>query len=260
MLSCVRRSEQVNEMQGRFRPTLIPSAIVAILLPVFLYLGYWQLQRAEEKRELQAEYDTRATGAVVRVEPRQQRAEQLQFYRIIAQGYYETEYQILIDNRVHQGRVGYHVITPLKLRDGNVRLLVNRGWVPLGEDRDHPPVADTPRGLQEITGVAMVPSEKIFMLAKPEPLDRGWQLVWQHMDIERYAAAVPFPVQPVVMLLDPEHQASGFTRDWSRLDTGIAVHQGYAFQWFMLAGALIVIYFFMSLRGARASDREKDKS
>lgn len=243
----------------QFRPGLVPSLAVAVLLPLFLYLGYWQLQRAEEKRELQAEYDARATGPTIKVEARVQRPEELQFYRVIARGYYETGYQVLIDNRVHQGQAGYEVITPLRLPDSDVRLLVNRGWVPLGEDRGHLPAVDPPRGLQEIAGIATVPAEKPFMLAKPEPLDRGWQLVWQHLDMARYRAAAPFAVQPVVVLLDPESPAGGFARDWSRLDAGIAVHKGYAFQWFMLAGALVAIYLFMSLRGTRA-DRQEEKS
>ncbi len=243
----------------RFRPGLAPTLAVVLLLPFFLYLGYWQLQRAEEKRQLQAEYDTRADGPAVRVERNVQRPEDLQFYRVLARGFYETDYQILIDNRVHQGQVGYEVITPLKFPDSDVRLLVNRGWVPLGEDRGHLPAIDPPGGLQEITGVATVPSEKYFALAEPEPLDRGWQRVWQNLDMARYAAAVPFPVQPVVVLLDPQSPAGGFTRDWSRLDAGIAVHQGYAFQWFMLAAALATIYLFMSLRRRGADKQEEDK-
>jgi surfeit locus 1 family protein len=240
----------------RFRPRLAPSLTVAILLPLFLYLAYWQLQRADEKRVLQAEYDARAVGAVVMVEGRLQRPEALQFYHVVAKGHYETDHQILIDNRVHQGRAGYHVITPLRLQDSDVRLLVNRGWIPLGEDRGHLPAIATSKDLQKIMGVATVPAEKYFTLGQPEPLDRGWRSVWQNMDLAQYTAAVPFPVQPVVVLLDPESDAGGFTRDWSRLDTGIAVHQGYAFQWFMLAAALFAVYLFMSLRGSGADQRE----
>jgi surfeit locus 1 family protein len=105
----------------QFRPALVPSLTVAVLLPLFLYLGYWQLQRAEEKRELQSEYDARATGPTVKVETRVQRPEELQFYRVIARGYYETGYQVLVDNRVHQGQAGYEVITPLRLPDSDVR-------------------------------------------------------------------------------------------------------------------------------------------
>ncbi|HEY5682146.1 MAG TPA: SURF1 family protein [Sulfuricaulis sp.] len=229
----------------QFRPKFIPSIVVAALLPLFLYLGYWQLQRAEEKRILQAEYDSRASGPAVQVERRLQRPEDLQFYRVVAKGHYETEFQILIDNRVHQGRAGYHVITPLKLPDSEVRLLVNRGWIAVGVDRNQRPEFETPGGLQQITGVATVPSEKYFTLAQPEP---GWRRVWQNMDMARYAALVPFPVQPVVVLLDPDSTAGGFTRDWSRLDAGISVHQGYAFQWFMLAAALSTIYLFLGRR------------
>ena len=244
----------------RFRPRLAPSLAAAVLLPLFLYLGYWQIQRADEKRVLQAEYDARANGPAVQVEPRLQRPEELQFYRVVAKGYYETGHQVLIDNRIHQGLAGYDVITPLRLQHSDIRLLVNRGWIPLGEERSHLPAFETPKGLQEITGVATVPSEKYFMLARPPSLDHGWKIVWEHMDMERYAAAVPFPVQPVVVLLDPKSPAGGFTRDWARLDAGIAIHKGYAFQWFMLAATLIAIYLFMGLRGSGADRQEEDKS
>lgn len=232
----------------RFRIALIPSLIAAILLPLFLYLGYWQLQRAEEKRVLQAQYDARANGPLVQVEGREQPTTALQFYRVVARGYYEPEYQILIDNRVHQGQAGYEVVTPLHLQNSEVRLLINRGWIPLGEDREHLPVVPTPKGLQEVTGVATVPAEKFFTLLAPKALNPSWQTVWQNLELARYRQAVSFPIQPVVVLLDPENPAGGFIRVWNRLDTGIAVHQGYAFQWFMLAAALIAIYLFMSLR------------
>ena len=240
----------------RFRPGLVPSIAVALLLPLFLYMGYWQLQRAEEKRALQAEYDTRANGPAVQVERQVQGVEALRFYRVVATGRYETDRQILIDNRVHQGRVGYHVITPLRLENSEVRLLVNRGWVAIGEGRERLPAVDAPAGLQQVSGVATVPAEKYFTLREPDPLDRGWQHVWQNMDMARYGAAVPFPVQPVVVLLDPTSGAGGFTREWSRLDAGISVHQGYAFQWFMLAAGLAAIYLFMSLR-RRGVDQEQ---
>ncbi|MHB8535211.1 MAG: SURF1 family protein [Sulfuricaulis sp.] len=244
----------------RFRPAPVPSLAAAVLLPLLLYLGYWQLQRADEKRVLQAEYDARAAGPAVQVEPRLQSPGELQFYRVVAKGFYQTDHQVLIDNRVHQGLAGYDVVTPLRLQDSDIRLLVNRGWIPQGQDRRHLPDYKTPKGLQEITGVATVPSEKYFMLAGHRPLDRGWHVVWQHMDLERYAAAVPFPVQPVVVLLDPKSPAGGFTRDWMRLDAGIAIHQGYAFQWFMLAATLVGIYLYMSLRGSDADNQEEDPS
>jgi surfeit locus 1 family protein len=147
------------------------------------------------------------------------------------------------------------VITPLRIRGSDVRVLVNRGWVPLGQSRELLPQAPAPDGLEKVTGVATVPRDKVFTLGRPEPLAAPWTPLWQHMDMKRYAEAVPFALQPVVVLLDPDSAAGGFERQWLRLDAGIAVHQGYAFQWFMLAVALLVIYAVIGVRAARARGR-----
>jgi surfeit locus 1 family protein len=230
----------------------LPTAAVWLLVPVFLLLGLWQLQRADEKRHLQDEYDARSHGPAVRVEPRVQAGEDLRFYRVEAAGRYDPDHQFLLDNRVHHGRVGYHVITPLKIGDSEVRVLVNRGWIALGESRDAPPAIDTPRGPVTLTGVATVPSEKGYRPYAAPAAGGKWEPVWPYLDMKRYAQAVPFPVQPIVILLDPANP-TGFTREWSRLDAGIAVHQGYAFQWFALAVALIGLYLLVRRR-ARSSD------
>jgi surfeit locus 1 family protein len=243
-------------MSRYFRPSLTATVVSAVLLPLLLYLGHWQLQRAAQKRALQAQYDARAKTPAVQVEPRLQPVEALQFYRVVAKGHYETDYQILLDNRVHHGQAGYEVITPLHLSGSEVRLLVNRGWIPLGTDRAHLPAVETPTGEVEITGVATVPAENVFTLGSPEPIGGRWQTVWQNLDMQRYRAAVPFPVQPVVVLLDPKSPAGGFTREWARLDAGIAVHESYAFQWFTMAAALVVIYLLMGRRRAREAPPE----
>jgi surfeit locus 1 family protein len=231
----------------------LPLAAVWLLVPVFVLLGIWQLQRADEKRRLQEEYDARGNGPVVRVEPRMQAGEDLRFYRVEATGRYEPEHQFLLDNRVYHGRAGYHVITPLKIGDSELRVLVNRGWIALGESRDKLPSIDTPREPVTVTGVATVPSEKGFRPTAALMWPGHWETVWPYLDMKRYAQTVPYPVQPVVILLDPEHP-TGFTREWSRLDAGIAVHQGYAFQWFALAVALVGLTLLLRRR-ARGAGR-----
>ncbi len=237
-------------MTTRSRPMWLPATVLAALVPVFVGLGVWQLQRAEEKKLLQQEYDQRANETPRRIGGQWQRMEELRFRHVVARGEYDPNYQILVDNRVHRGMAGYHVVTPLKLEGGETRVLVNRGWVELGASREQLPPIDTPRGIQEISGVATVPAEKVFTLGAPEPPDRGWQPVLLHLDMQRYAASVPFSVQPVVVLLDA-NVAGGFTREWSRLDAGIAVHRGYAVQWFALAGLAAVIFVLMWRRTRR---------
>jgi surfeit locus 1 family protein len=238
----------MGKLHYRFRPALVPTLVTLLLLPSFIALGFWQLRRADEKRALQAEYDLRSNGAPVTIGPRLEDREDLRFYRVVATGYYEADHQILLDNRVQNGQVGYYVITPLRVVGGDVRLLVNRGWVPIGFDRAHLPEVAPPSGVQRVTGVATVPAERRFQLGTPPPIGRRWPTVWEYMDMARYAHAAPFPIQPVVVLLDPASAAGGYEREWARLDAGIAMHKGYAFQWFSFAVVLLTIYLFVNLK------------
>ncbi len=227
-----------------------PILAVLALLPLFVALGFWQLDRADQKRRLQDEYDARTRDAVVRVEPRVQAVEALRYYRVEARGEYEPARQIFLDNRVHQGQVGYHVLTPLKITGGETRVLVNRGFVPVGESREHLPTIATPDGTVRVTGIAMAPSDKGFRLG-PLP-DGRFQALWPYLDMARIGESLGVPLQPVVILLDPASDTGGFVREWNRLDAGIAVHQGYAIQWFGLAVALLALVLLV---GRRRSQR-----
>lgn len=235
---------------GRFQwqAGLWPTLATAILIPLLVGLGFWQLDRAAQKQRLQAEYDRGQESAPIRLRPVLENAESLRFHRVSARGHYEPQYQILIDNRVHQGQAGYHVLTPLRIEDGNVRVLVNRGWVTIGADRSQLPRIETPDTAVDVEGIASLPQTGGFHLGSARPPGNDWQPLWQYLDLSEYAQQVPFPLQPVVILLDPHSKAGGFARHWARLDTGIATHHGYAFTWFSLAVALAAIYILVNTR------------
>ena len=227
---------------------LVPVLAAVVLIPAFVGLGYWQLQRAEEKRGLQAEYDRRAAEPPLALQRPPWTAESLQFRRVTATGHYRPEFQVLLDNRVHGGVAGYHVITPLQLNDSGYYVLVNRGWLPLGSDRRRPPAIDTPSTTVTVAGVATVPHATGFRLAAREEPDPS---VWQQLDLDRFGQRLGTPPAPVVVLLDPAADAGGFVREWKRLDAGIAVHQGYAFQWFALAAASLVLFAALVRRAVK---------
>lgn len=228
-------------------PGLWPTAATAVMLPALLALGVWQLHRADYKRHLQAEYDQYQNEPAAPIASEMRGVDTLRFHRLRARGRYEADRQILIDNRIHQGQPGYEVITPLHIDGGPVRILVNRGWVAAGPDRQPPPL-DTPGEAVEVTGVAMVPASPGLVLGDVHPPGPNWPVTWQYLDLGDYAHRVTFPVLPVVLLLDPDSPSGGFVRQWARLDTGIHTHQGYALTWFSLAAALAVIYLLANVR------------
>lgn len=225
-----------------FRPRLWPTLATLALLPLLIGLGQWQLQRAATKAALQAELEARAAQAPLTMPTTPATAEALRFHRIIARGVFEPERQILLDNQVDQGVAGYHVLTPLHLAHSDLRLLVDRGWVPAGADRQRLPSVPTPGGEVRLEGLGVVPSPRYFALA-PEQRDSR---VWQNLDLGRYRERMGMALQPVLLQLDPQSPA-GFRRDWPRPDLGRERHLAYAWQWFGLAVTLAVIWVATNL-------------
>ena len=44
-------------------------------------------------------------------------------------------------------------------------------------------------------------------LSQTENPDKSWQKIWQNLNLQRYSKAVPFPVQPMVLELEPASTA-----------------------------------------------------
>ncbi len=82
-------------------------------------LGLWQLQRAQEKQMLVDYYEDRMNAKRVQVSQTRMGPD-MEYFPAQVKGQFEAPYQILLDNRVHEGRVGYDVLTPFRIQ--NVRI------------------------------------------------------------------------------------------------------------------------------------------
>ena len=71
--------------------------------------------------------------------------------------------------------------------------------------------------------------------------------VWQNLTLERYRAAMPIAIQPVVIQQEND-LGDGLMREWDAPDLGIEKHYGYAFQWFALAAAILIFYLAIHVR------------
>ena len=174
-------------------------------------------------------------------------AQSIRYRQVVARGRYEPAQQILIDNRVHREQAGYHVITPLRIEGSEMRVLVNRGWVPALAEHSQTPQIATPDSMVEVSGMAIVPGTRYFTLGA-KSAGGGWQKVWQNLDLPRYSKAVQFSVQPVIIQLSPESTAGGFAREWPRPDERIERHVGYALQWWGFALATVLIWLVVNFR------------
>ena len=231
-----------------------------VCIPLFIHFGLWQYHKAQQKISIQSAYNQAKVGDALDFPTKLASKDDdvfddWKYKKVSVTGTYETKYQFLLDNQIEGDRVGYHVITPLKI-EGSMRddgsslyVLINRGWI-LGKDTHTDlPAFSTPTGQITLTGQVWVPSKKIFTLEDKATSANGhapWQAVWQHMDMAKYRATVPFSVSAVAIRLDSTSEAGGFVRNWQVPAERIATNIGYAYQWFGFALAALLIFIYMS--------------
>src|SRR5215470_15799417 len=123
-------------MQPRFPPRALAALAMVGAVAFFVAAGGWQGRRMHEKEALREQFDAAAAQAPVELSTLSADTDwgALRYRNVVASGAYDERRQILIDNRVHNGRPGYYVVTPVVLADGRA-VLVNRGWTPLGASR-----------------------------------------------------------------------------------------------------------------------------
>lgn len=179
-------------------------------------LGNWQSRRAEEKRVV--------------------------LPRATVQGEFLPRYTVYLDNKLNHGRLGYEVITPLRLKSG-ASVLVNRGWIAAGKTREALPEVRTPAGEVRIEGIALDSLPRVLGMQK----DAG--KLRQTLDIERFASETGLRLEPRVI---EQHSdlPDGLARDWPPHDRGIEKHQAYALQWYSLAALAVVLFIVLSFRKA----------
>lgn len=237
----------MNKRHGaRFmlRPAWLVAAAAGCAL--FVVLGNWQSRRAEEKLAVRARLDALAAAAPVRLPATPLVPSDYAGRRVTVRGEYVPRHAVLIDNRIHKGVAGYHVVMPLTIEGGEAHVLVNRGWVAAGPRRDELPRIATPAGSQSIEGIAVVPSGRVYELAP----DATHGPVRQNLVVERIAAETGLPLQPLVVLQTNE-AGDGLVRAWERTDAGVNTHRAYALQWYALALLTVVVYVVLGFRSVR---------
>jgi cytochrome oxidase assembly protein ShyY1 len=231
-----------------FAPRAWAVALTAVLLAVFVSLGWWQVGRAREK---QAMMESFARGTQTSVVLTGVGVDELPRYQhVSAQGHYEPDRQVLLDNMPSStGQPGYRVLTPFRRGPGDKVLLVDRGWVPLGVSREQLPVVFVDPKPRTVAGrLDGLPVPGIRVGTAQAPGATGWPRVLNFPTQSDIEAVLGEKVESRIVLLDASNP-DGYERVW-RPSVGFPPerHLGYAIQWFALALTLIVIFVALSLK------------
>jgi surfeit locus 1 family protein len=227
----------------RFRPTLWPTLAAIIGVIAMIALGNWQLGRGNDKAALAERVRAANRDALIALSGSEVRPDDVAWRRLEVRGRFEPKYAVLIDNRILRGAVGYYVMMPLKIEGSERYVLVNRGWVAGTSSRTTLPQITTPSQVVRVEGLATVPGKRYLELSN-QVTDRN---VWQNLTLERYRAVVPIALQPVVIQQE-NNIDDGLSREWNPPDLGIDKHYAYAFQWYAMAVAIVIIFLVLNVK------------
>jgi len=166
------------------------------------------------------------------------------FRTVLLTGEFDGRHQILIDNKVRDGRVGFAAVAPLVLRDGRV-VLVDRGWIAMGASRAQLPQPAVPTGLVTVRGQVDLPSRGYLRLSDAPPSSG---VLWQHLDPQRFAEATGLSVLPIIVHAEDAPRNDGLIPELAVPDTGIEMHVGYMLQWYTFAAMAAALWAWFTLR------------
>ena len=235
-----------------FKPGIIPTIIFLLILPVLLRLGFWQLDRAEEKRGLITQFKQQNKLGPISLTDNLKADYNLNYRTAQVSGRYDSSKQVFIDNKIYQGKLGAYALTPFKINNSEYSILVNRGWVPMAIERTPLPKIETPTEMLTLNGKIKISTAKPFVVGKQFQSNEGWPALMQWINISEIENKSGLKLLPYVFLLDEKEQ-SGYVREWKPVVMQPEKSTSYAVQWFSLALALTIIYIVVNLKTVKES-------
>jgi surfeit locus 1 family protein len=227
----------------RFTPSWLMIFLTLLFGGLFVRLGFWQIQRAEQKQQM-----VQADALLAKKEPIQWRSQSkfpLQYQRVKVTGRYLQDV-FLLDNQHQQHQFGYDVLSPLLLDDGTV-VLIDRGWLAGESTRRTFPKVSTPTDFRIVQGSAYFPSKNQWVLG-PDIEKKSAQLtIIEKLDAKTVSQILQKKVYPFIIRLDKEDE-HGFIREWAIVSMPPQRHLAYAWQWFAMAFVIFIIFLALNLK------------
>ncbi len=239
------------------RPTWVAFHVLVIVsITVMITLGLWQLRRLDERTTFNATVTERIDQPPVPLEDLLAGPDAatdiglLEWRQVTVTGQYSTD-QVVWFNRSQDGLAGDNVLSALV--DGDNTVLVNRGFVLLGDD-----VPAAPSGAVELLGRVRLPPDR--QRGELTDASQGPLAEVRRIDLQRLDEQLPGELAPIYLDL------VGSIPNVSATDPipvppptlSDGPHLSYAVQWFIFAAAVFVGWVLAVRRSIAAHDRERE--
>ena len=223
------------------------SIFCLVCLVAFIKLGFWQLDRQEEKRVLMADREARQQGPSLTASEVGTEGSDLGGLPVLLSGFFHDDATLLLDNVVLDGSVGIEVHQLFADFSGRY-FLINRGFVPMGRTRGDPLDIPPTRSQQvQIVGTVYQRGGAPLRLRQSESPEWTFPAIVQYVDVSQLARQINKEVYPYVIRLN-EGQHGALPRFWPDTVIPPEKHPGYAIQWFTMAATVIILWLFFCFR------------
>lgn len=236
------------------RKWLILTLLVFAGTALCIRLGFWQLDRLEQRRAFNARFQAARALPVLDLNQEQPaNIAEMEWRSVKVTGEYDFANQIALRNQYYSNQYGYHLLTPVRFDASTgsgqaVAVLVDRGWIPAEGNFDPEDWRKYDQtGTVSISGQIRLGQAKppIGGVADPVPENGAKLGVWNNADLVRIAGQMPYPFLPVY--IQPEVDSADTQPPipfQPTVELTEGPHFGYALQWFTFATILFLGYPF----------------
>lgn len=215
------------------------TLLLLVVIPIFLGLGTWQLNRAKEKESIAAIYAERESMLPIELRQADNFEDKSQL-QIAIKGEFREQH-FLLENQWRNKKLGVEVISLFYTLEGQI-VLLNRGWL-ANEDRRNDPTFATPTGQQTYQVTIYQPSKEPYRLGdlvikNQEPIQRI-----AYMDVSQLANALNESIYPYELRI-VDGIAGKFDTHWPVINVKPETHVGYAVQWYLFAVIAVLVFLF----------------
>lgn len=227
--------------KNKFNPGIRITIFFVFFAILFFSLGFWQIQRGQAKTTILAEFEDNLSKT-----PTYLNQESKRWDRVYVKGKWDSSKQILVDNVINRGIVGYKVLTPLRIIETNQLILVDRGWIKQNKFRDILPNIELVDGDEVISGILEYP--ELGLVLSEDLISKEWPKVSQTKNLEVISKEYDEFIYPMILLADPILKNSLEYIKITPTNMTPTKHYGYSAQWFLMFLVLCLMYLWYGFK------------
>ena len=227
--------------KNKFNPGIRITIFFVFFAILFFSLGLWQIERGQAKTIILAEFEDNLSKT-----PTYLNQESKRWDRVYVKGKWDSSKQILVDNVINRGVVGYKVLTPLRIIETNQLILVDRGWIKQNKFRDILPNIELVEGDEVISGILEYP--ELGLVLSEDLISKEWPKVSQTKNLEVISKEYDEFIYPMILLADPILKNSLEYIKITPTNMTPTKHYGYSAQWFLMFLVLCLMYLWYGFK------------